>query len=106
MGTKDFIKDLENEDTERLRLKIVTVKGRVVDMVVQYESFIDGKWTPIVRYDYAHGFFHRDVLSRSGDKEKEVIAIEKLEDALPYAQQDIKDRWEWYKERYVKGGKK
>ena len=60
MGTKDFIKDLENEDTERLRLKIVTVKGKVADIVVQYESFIDDKWTPIVRYDCAHGFSRRD----------------------------------------------
>lgn len=27
-------------------------------------------------------------------------------DALTYAEQDIKDRWRWYKERFKKGMKK
>lgn len=26
-----------------------------------------------------------------------------LEDALTYAEQDLKDRWEWYKERFKRG---
>jgi hypothetical protein len=103
MGTKVFLKELEDKDTERLRLKIVVVKGKVVDMVVQYESVVDGKWTPIARYDCAHGFLHRDVMFRNGDKRKEVIAIERLEDALAYAQQDFKDHWQSYKDRYLKG---
>jgi len=35
-----------------------------------------------------------------GKKEKQPIMIENLNDALQYAEQDIKDRWSWYKERY------
>ncbi|HEY1872654.1 MAG TPA: hypothetical protein VGG71_16450 [Chitinophagaceae bacterium] len=61
-------------------------------MVVQYESLINGKWMPIVRYDCSHGFFHRDVLYPGGEKEKQTITIANLEDALNYAEQDIKDR--------------
>ena len=30
------------------------------------------------------------------------LSISNLNDALQYAEQDIKDRWQWYKERYVK----
>ena len=34
------------------------------------------------------------------------IPIENLDDALTYAEQDLKDRWEWYKEKFKKGIKK
>jgi hypothetical protein len=36
---------------------------------------------------------------------KQIIQIQNLKDALTYAVQDIKDRWEWYKERFKKGMK-
>jgi lipopolysaccharide/colanic/teichoic acid biosynthesis glycosyltransferase len=29
--------------------------------------------------------------------------IQNFNDALTYAEQDIKDRWEWYKEKFKKG---
>ncbi len=38
----------------------------------------------------------------NGEKEKQVITIEKLKDAVSYAEQDLKDRWEWYKQKYFK----
>ncbi len=91
---------LDVNGIERLRIKFYTDKGKILDVVVQYESFISNKWTPIVRYDCSHGFFHRDVLYPGNDKEKQLINIIKLEDTLHYAEQDIKDRWEFYKERY------
>jgi hypothetical protein len=93
---------LDEEGLERGRIRIRTSKGQVVDVVVQYESFINHKWTPIVRYDCAHGFFHRDELYPKGIKKKQVISITSLKDAVSYAEQDIKDRWEFYKERYLK----
>ena len=75
-------------------------------MVIQYESKIKDKWQAIVRYDCSHGFFHRDVLTLKDDKIKQPIPIKNLNDALTYAEQDLKDRWEWYKEKYKKGIKK
>ena len=70
----------------------------MVDVVVQYETLIYNKWTPIIRYDCARGFFYRDVLSPKGDKEKQSISIENLENALQYAEQDIYDSWKFYKQ--------
>ncbi len=35
-------------------------------------------------------------------KKKQSISITTLEDALKYAEQDIKDRLEFYKERHLK----
>jgi hypothetical protein len=78
----------------------------LVDVVYQYETLIDEHWTPIVRYDCAHGFFHRDILNPNGDKDKQEIAIDNLKSASKYAEQDLKDRWEWYKERFIKKIKK
>ena len=62
----------------------------------------NNNWVAIVRYDCAHGFFHRDVLLPNGYKEKKSIEIVSLKNASKYAEQDLKDRWEWYKERYIK----
>lgn len=106
MAEKEFIKYLDRDGNERLRLRIMTKKGQVMDIVVQYESYIGNQWSPIIRYDCAHGFFHRDILTPQGEQEKQVIAIENLNDALLYAEQDLKDRWQHYKRRYVKQMKK
>jgi len=103
MGSKEFTKELSLDGEDRLRIKIEVEKGKVKDVVVQYESKIKDKWYPIVRYDCSHGFFHRDILNQKGEKTKQVIQIQNLKDALTYEEQDIKDRWEWYKKRFKKG---
>ncbi len=87
-------------------MRISVENGKVIDIVVQYETLIKEKWVAVVRYDCAHGFFHRDVIYPNGDKEKQVIEIDRLETALHYAEHDLKDRWEFYKQRYLKKLKK
>ena len=106
MKEKSFIKHLDKEGFERIRMEITVEKEKVLDIMLQYETLIHNKWTPVVRYDCAHGFFHRDVLSPKGDKEKQRIAIENLDHAIQYAEQDIKDRWKFYKQRFTKKIKK
>ncbi len=105
MGNKEFTKKLSPEGDNRLRIQIIIGKGEITDVVVQFESKIKDKWYPIVRYDCSHGFFHRDLLNPKGEKTKQLIPINNLKNALTYAEQDIKDRWEWYKERFKKGMK-
>lgn len=103
---KEFVKSLDEERNERIRVRLSIEHGELVDIVFQYESFIAKKWTPIVRYDLAHGFFHRDVMKPYGEKEKTVIQIAQLQEAAIFAEQDIKDKWEFYKQRYLKLFKK
>ena len=93
---------LDKHGIERLRVRLTTQKGELVDVVFQYESFISKAWTPIVRYDCSHGFFHKDVLYPKGVKEKTEMTFDSLKSAAQYAEQDLKDRWEWYKERFLK----
>ena len=103
---KEFTKVISNIGEDRLRLRIRTEKGKVVDIVVQYEAKFSGEWHPIVRYDCSHGFLHRDVMFPGGKKEKYPIDIPDLKTALLYSEQDIKDRWKWYKDRYRRRLKK
>ena len=50
--------------------------------------------------DCSHGFLHRDVMFPDGKKEKHPLNIPGLKTALLYAEQDIRDRWKWYRDRY------
>lgn len=74
---------------------------------IEYEKGVDKgislKLGTLPRYDCSHGFFHRDIINPKGEKTKQPIPIQNLNDALTYAEQDIKDRWEWYKEKLKKG---
>jgi hypothetical protein len=98
----EFITDLDKIGHERLRVNIATNKGQLIEVMYQYESFIENHWVNIVRYDCSHGFFHRDIMLPNGEKEKFEIVIDNLKTASKYAEQDLKDRWEWYKDRYLK----
>lgn len=100
MAIKEFTKDISTSGEDRLRMRIETENGRVVDIVVQYEAKFKDEWHPIVRYDCSHGFLHRDVMLPGNKKEKYPLDIPDLKSALMYAEQDIKDRWQWYKNRY------
>jgi hypothetical protein len=37
----------------------------------------------------------------NGEKEKQIVEIESLNEAFNYAVQDIKNKWQFYLERYV-----
>ena len=106
MTNKEFVKIISPYGEDRLRIRIATERGKVVNIMVQYEAKIKDVWHEIVRYDCEHGYFHRDVLYPGSRKEKQPIAIENLQDALQYAEQDLKDRWSWYKDRYKRRLKK
>lgn len=59
-----FFKFLDDGDTIRVQFDLE--RGRVVDFSVQLESWIDGRWRRVARYDTAHGFAHRDLLGWGG----------------------------------------
>ena len=87
---------------DRIRVRFEKNKGAILDLIIQYETMINENWTSIVRYDCAHGFFHRDLMHPNGDKEKKAIEVPDLKSAFTFAKQDLEDKWEWYKEQYIK----
>ena len=86
---------------DRLRVHFLTENGKVIAiLVVQYEAFINGEWRAIVRYDEAHGFFHRDILSPSGKQTKTPESAEQKGLALTQALEDVKRNWRSYRRVY------
>ena len=103
VGKKSFIKPIGAAGDLRLRFRIGTKKGHVVEFLVQLELQVDGEWKPVVRYDNAHDFPHRDVLDPEGNEiEKKDLNLGTLDEVLEYAEQDLLDRYEWYVERFLK----
>jgi hypothetical protein len=101
MPLKNYLKALGITGEDRIRFHYTTAKGRLVDVMIQYESLIDSEWCAIVRYDVAHGFFHRDVMFPNGRQEKMPLDFPTLDMAARFAEQDLNDRWEFYKQRYL-----
>ena len=102
MKTIFYQKYLDSAGEEKIGLSIGVNKGKEINIVVQYERFIGDKWCAIVRYDCSDGFFHRDLLFPRGEKEKQIISIPTLEEALNFAELDLKDRREIYTNNYKK----
>ncbi len=75
---------------DRYRHHHVRFKRDVLSFVVQYETKLEGKWLPIVRYDTRHGLAHRDLLDKRGEKQKTPIFAKDYNEALTFAEYDIK----------------
>jgi hypothetical protein len=89
-------------DTDRKRHEHEIDKGKISGFVVQYEMFIGDQWVPVVRYDTANGYAHKDLLKPDGSKEKIFMGTGDLNEALTLADNDISENWERYKERYLR----
>jgi len=68
---------------------------------VQYETKVNNTWYPVVRYDTAHGFAHRDILNKKGSVKKTPLFNQNYNDALTFAENDLKTNWEYYKQRFL-----
>ena len=100
---KEFFQWLSG--TDRLRIRFEATRGKVTMLVVQYEALIGNKWEPIVRYDTAHGYLHKD-LYMGGQKErikKERVPIADFNRGLTEAVEDLKRHWQKYRRRFMGG---
>ena len=100
----EFIRVLTESD--QIRRSFTTEKGRVIDFVIQYETLIDEKWTPIVRYDTHHDFAHRDEMFPDGTQKKTDLGMTDWNEALTFAIEDTNKNWKTYKQRYLRRMKK
>jgi len=104
VGETSFLMYLTLDD--RIRHSHISVKGRIVRFAIQYEALIQGRWFPVVRYDNYHGFAHMNRMHPDGSVEKVALPNWGYNEALTFAQDDIRSNWEWYRERYEKKVKK
>ena len=65
--TKRFVRLISDDGLNRIRVRLQIERGEVLRYVVQYETVVEGKIYPVVRYDSAHGYPHRDLLDWNGN---------------------------------------
>jgi len=98
LRTVEFRRLLDNQNAARVRFDVE--RGRVLGFLVQLECLIEDEWHPVVRYDTAHGFAHRDVMHPASDTEKTEMAVGDYNEALTFAINDLSENWETYRRRY------
>jgi len=89
---------------DRYRHKHIRERGRIVYFSVQFETSIEEKWYAVARYDTSHGYAHRDLLNKNGETiTKTPIFVRDYNDALTFAESDLRANWMIYKERFLRG---
>ncbi len=83
-----------------VRVRFVRSRGKITSFVVQLECWIAEHWYPVIRYDTAHGFAHCDRLHPDGSQEKHALPIRDFNEALTYAQNDLRANFRRYCERF------
>lgn len=82
------------------RVRFEKERGQITAFVVQLECLFGDEWHPVIRYDTAHDFAHRDVLRPDGTTEKTALPVSDYNEALTFAHEDIKANWRVYRDRY------
>lgn len=86
----------------RIRHAHRTARGRIIEFSLQLEIDIEGAWRPVIRYDTAHRSAHIDRFSLRGKPRKEWLG-DGLAEALTRAERDLKQNWQVYRERFLRG---
>jgi hypothetical protein len=87
--------------SDRYRHLHVQERGKIVFFRIQYETRVGDKWYPVVRYDTSHGFAHRDIMTLKQDVSKTPLFNQDYNDALTFAESDLKSNWEYYKSKFL-----
>lgn len=90
----------------RRRTRHIRRGNNIIEFIVQYELKIRNEWYPVVRYDTAHGFAHKDILYYKGESRKEILPFDDFNLVLTFAEKDLKDNWQKYKDHFLEEAKK
>jgi hypothetical protein len=98
MPEKAFI--IQINPVDRIQHRRLIVRGKVLEFLVQYEGWFEGKWIPIVRYDTAHGFAHRDLMLPNGEYRKQRLFLQDFNEAYTFAASDVQNNWQRYRDQF------
>ncbi len=82
-------------DKIRVRVRMEKDGAEIIDFTIQLEVN-DAGWNPVVRYNYAHGTPHRDLIHKNRKKEKLWMHGKMLNEVFNYAKEDIIKNWRKY----------
>lgn len=100
MRLVEFHRYLDEDNALRVRFEVE--HGIVLKFVVQLECRFGkaGVFTPVVRYDTAHGFAHCDRLHPYEQSSKLIMPTQNYNEALMFAIDDLVERWDTYRRRF------
>lgn len=84
----------------RYRVRFESKEKRVLHFTVQLEFLYEDNWRPVVRYDTADGYAHRDMVCPR--RRKLPMVASNYNEALDLAIDDIKQRGYLYREECEK----
>ena len=85
----------------QIRCSFERLKNRILRFTVQLEIIHGEGWLPVVRYDNAHGFCHRDTLHADGSQDKTAVFVGDLNATFTFAIEDLRANWEAHWSRYL-----
>lgn len=96
----DFVNKYGSNDRHRRRH--LADKGWILKFTVQFETKIGDHWYPVVRYDTAHGYVHRDLMHPGKYTEKTDVDVADFNAGLTFAEADVRKNWRRYKSAFLK----
>lgn len=102
MPPVDFLAPLDDEGLEWIRYRFTTERGQVATFTIQYETPVGEETMPVVRYDNAHGYPHRDQIDRRGRiiEKSPLPGAPTPREALQSGECDILENWQRYRRRF------
>ena len=100
MSEKEYLILLDID--ARKRHYHATEGGKIKKFAVQLEVKVGNEWKEVLRYDCAHDFAHKDSYNIRGEQRKLSLYLD-YEEGLTFADDDINENWEIYKEKFIKG---
>jgi hypothetical protein len=73
----------------------------VLQFAVQLEIEQEGAWNPVVRYDNAHGFCHRDDLHPDGTQTKTPVFVGDANQTFTHAIEELRTNWQSHRARFL-----
>jgi len=100
MPEKEYLILLDIDTRKRHYHKVEN--REIKNFVVQLEIKYDDEWRAALRYDCAHNFAHKDSYNLKGDFRK-INLYMNFQDALTFADDDINENWQLYKQKFLRG---
>ena len=89
----------------RVRCRYKRQARLIAEFTVQLEIQYNDYWRPIVRFDNAHGFCHRDDMHFDGSQSKTVLMVGDVNETFTKAIEEMHEHWETHRNRFVRESK-
>lgn len=99
--SRSWLVDIVPDDV-RIRCAYKRRRKRIVRYTVQLEIRHSDTWQPLVRYDNAHGFCHRDTIHADGSEEKTPVFSGDANETFTRAIEDVQANWEAHRARFLR----